>query len=100
MSENAPDDESLEEGGGPGAIAVGVYGRILKELDNMGVHLADDEYLDIKQFFQPIMRKIGGEGAVTHFHVRILRGNDVTVSRLGLQLNGLVKEGERAGSTA
>ena len=99
MNENAPDDESLEEGGWPGAIAIGVYGRILKELDNMGVHLADDKYLDIKQFFQPVMRKIGREGAVTHFHVRILRGNDVTVSGLGLQPNGLVEEGEGAGST-
>jgi hypothetical protein len=69
IEQNIPDDEASEEAGGARPIAVAVDGGIFKEFDNVRVHLANYEDLDVEQLLQTIMGKIGGERAVTHAHV-------------------------------
>ena len=87
----APDDETSKKTGGARPITVGIDGGVLKKLDNVRIHLADNEDLHIEQLLQAIMRKICGERTVAHAHVGILSRNDVAISRLGLQTNWLVK---------
>jgi hypothetical protein len=79
-AKNAPDDESPEKAGRSRPIAVAVDSGVLKELDNVRVHLADDENLHIEQLLQTIMGKVGRERAVAHAHVRILSRDDVAGS--------------------
>jgi hypothetical protein len=65
----------------------------------MGVHLADNEYLNIEQFLQAVVGQVSGEGAVAHAHVGVLSWNDVAGGRFRLQPNRLVKERESARRT-
>jgi hypothetical protein len=69
VANNAPDDESPKKAGRSRPITVAVDSGVLKELDNVRVHLADDENLHIEQLLQTIMGKVGRERAVAHAHV-------------------------------
>jgi len=69
MHQTAPDDESFYEAGTFWPPALTVNGRIGKELDDMGVDLADDEHLNIEQLLQAVVWEISREGAVAHAHV-------------------------------
>jgi hypothetical protein len=69
VEKNAPDDESPKKAGRSRPIAVAIDSGVFKELDDVRVHLADDENLHIEQLLQTIMRKVGRERAVAHAHI-------------------------------